>query len=130
MRQGGIISPILFTIYIDELLKRLELVATLIISVVLVVCNALMFLRPSSSVFANSLNLTFGSTHFTFLMNNLIFSIQCCTLVEFSPTRCMMMKTSRGLLLICVVRLIITSGKNFIKITSVGMGAAKSNETR
>ena len=25
---------------------------------------------------------------------------------------------------------IITSGKNFIKITSVGMGAAKSNETR
>ena len=23
-----------------------------------------------------------------------------------------------------------TSGKNFIKITSVGMGAAKSNETR
>ena len=24
----------------------------------------------------------------------------------------------------------ITSGKNFIKITSVGMGAAKSNETR
>ena len=27
-------------------------------------------------------------------------------------------------------RKIITSGKNFIKITSVGMGAAKSNETR
>ena len=26
--------------------------------------------------------------------------------------------------------LIYTSGKNFIKITSVGMGAAKSNETR
>ena len=26
--------------------------------------------------------------------------------------------------------IIITSGKNFIKITSVGMGAAKSNETR
>ena len=25
---------------------------------------------------------------------------------------------------------IYTSGKNFIKITSVGMGAAKSNETR
>ena len=25
---------------------------------------------------------------------------------------------------------IITSGKNFTKITSVGMGAAKSNETR
>ena len=25
---------------------------------------------------------------------------------------------------------IITSGKNFIKITSAGMGAAKSNETR
>ena len=25
---------------------------------------------------------------------------------------------------------LITSGKNFIKITSVGMGAAKSNETR
>ena len=25
---------------------------------------------------------------------------------------------------------IITSGKNFIKITSVGMGSAKSNETR
>ena len=29
-----------------------------------------------------------------------------------------------------VVLHIITSGKNFIKITSVGMGAAKSNETR
>ena len=26
--------------------------------------------------------------------------------------------------------LLYTSGKNFIKITSVGMGAAKSNETR
>ena len=26
--------------------------------------------------------------------------------------------------------LYLTSGKNFIKITSVGMGAAKSNETR
>ena len=26
--------------------------------------------------------------------------------------------------------IIRTSGKNFIKITSVGMGAAKSNETR
>ena len=30
------------------------------------------------------------------------------------------------LLLVCIH----TSGKNFIKITSVGMGAAKSNETR
>ena len=28
------------------------------------------------------------------------------------------------------VLLVLTSGKNFIKITSVGMGAAKSNETR
>ena len=32
--------------------------------------------------------------------------------------------------LIQQVILILTSGKNFIKITSVGMGAAKSNETR
>ena len=29
-----------------------------------------------------------------------------------------------------VLSIFSTSGKNFIKITSVGMGAAKSNETR
>ena len=29
-----------------------------------------------------------------------------------------------------IISLNDTSGKNFIKITSVGMGAAKSNETR
>ena len=28
------------------------------------------------------------------------------------------------------LKIVYTSGKNFIKITSVGMGAAKSNETR
>ena len=30
----------------------------------------------------------------------------------------------------CRITFSYTSGKNFIKITSVGMGAAKSNETR
>ena len=36
--------------------------------------------------------------------------------------------------LLSVIRMVgtdnVTSGKSFIKITSVGMGAAKSNETR
>ena len=31
---------------------------------------------------------------------------------------------------VCIDPILVTSGKNFIKITSVGMGAAKSNETR
>ena len=38
--------------------------------------------------------------------------------------------TAKNMLLYSIYSHNITSGKNFIKITSVGMGAAKSNETR